>query len=176
MPKPFEGLFGDTSELRVIQFMLPLKGLEFNITEIARGTGVTRQTLTHIVKKLEKWTLLKTTGKHVNANYYAINEDSAFVEAFESMDNCIVEQLLGEEELASIANYAIEHAPISLPEVPQKGYAKDWASDPQEFSWMRFTPTESPGITPPKTTQDETPQDVPMAPIGIGAGEEYARA
>ncbi len=115
MPKPFEGLFGDSSELRVIQYMLPLKGLEFNITELARGTGVTRQTLVHVVKKLAKWNILRIASKHVNANYYALNEGSGFVEAFENLDNCIIEQMLGEEELARIANYSIEHSQICVP-------------------------------------------------------------
>ncbi len=95
--------------------MLPLKGLEFNISELARGTGVTRQTLVHVVKKLVKWNALKITTKHGNANYYALNEGSGYVEAFERLNNCIIEQMLGEEALNQIADYWIEHAPIARP-------------------------------------------------------------
>ena len=112
MSKPFEGLFGDGSELRLIQFMLPSKGLEFNISELARGTGVTRQTLVHVVKKLVNWNVLKIASKHGNANYYALNEDSGYVEAFESLNNCIIEQILGTEELARIADYSMKHAHV----------------------------------------------------------------
>jgi len=79
MAAPFEGLFGDTSELRVIQFLLPLKGLEFNISELARNTGISRQTMISITKKLTKWNVLKLTSRHGNANYYSINEDSALL-------------------------------------------------------------------------------------------------
>jgi hypothetical protein len=162
MTAPFEGVFGDTSELRVIQFLLPLKDLEFNISELARGTGISRQTMVSVMRKLAKWNVLKLTNRHGNANYYAINEDSGFVEAFESLNNCIVEQILGEEELGSIANYAHEHAKIPISEVPQKSYAKDWASDRQESVWMRFVPTESPGITA-FTTQKDTPRNYQSA-------------
>jgi len=88
--------------------MLPSKGLEFNISELARGAGVSRQTLVHIVKKLVKWNLLRISSKHGNANYYALNEDSGFVEAFESLNNRIIEQMLGAEELAKIAEYSIK--------------------------------------------------------------------
>jgi len=119
MTAPFEGVFGDTSELRVIQFLLPLKSLEFNISELARGTGISRQTMVSVMRKLAKWNVLKLTSTHGNANYYAINEDSGFVEAFESLNNCIVEQILGEEELASIANYGHEFAQIPISESPQ---------------------------------------------------------
>lgn len=125
MPKPFEGLFGDSSELRVIQFMMPLKGLEFNISELARGTGVTRQTLVHVVKKLVKWNALKITTKHGNANYFALNEGSGYVEAFERLNNCIIEQMLGEEALNQIADYWKEHAPI-VPPKPIRMNAKSW--------------------------------------------------
>jgi len=170
MTAPFEGAFGDTSELRVIQFLLPLKGLEFNMSELARGTGISRQTIVSVMRKLLKWNVLKLTSKHGNANYYAINENSGFVEAFENLNNCIIEQLLGEDELASIADYALEHVQISVPEVPQKSYAKDWASDPQEYpGWMHFKLIESPG-----TMTFKTPQDGPK--ISIGTGVEYVRA
>jgi DNA-binding transcriptional regulator GbsR (MarR family) len=105
---PFEKIFGDTSELRVIQFLLPMNGLEFNISDMARGADVSRQALNNVVKKLLKWNVLKITSKHGNANYYALNENSGFIEAFENVNNRIIEQMLGEETLAEIADYSLE--------------------------------------------------------------------
>jgi len=169
MTAPFEGVFGDTSELRVIQFLLPLKGLEFNRSELARGTGISRQTMISVMKKLAKWNVLKLTCKHGNANYYGINEDSGFVEAFECINNCIIEQVLEEDELADIANYALEHAHVPVLEVPQNGYARDWASESQNHDWMRFGSKESPDTTAFKTSQE-------TLKISIGRGAEYARA
>ena len=108
MAVPFAGLLGNTSELNVIQFLLPLRSLEFNISEISRNVGVTRQTLEPAIKKLTKWNVLKVVSKHGNANYYAMNEDSGFIEAFENLNNRIIEQMLGEQELARIDAYARE--------------------------------------------------------------------
>ena len=108
MSAPFEKIFGDTSELRVIQFLLPMNGLEFNISDMARGADVSRQALNNVVKKLLKWNVLKITSKHGNANYYALNENSGFIEAFENLNNRIIEQMLGEETLAEIADYSPE--------------------------------------------------------------------
>ncbi|MCJ7445275.1 MAG: winged helix-turn-helix domain-containing protein [Methanotrichaceae archaeon] len=115
---PFEGLFGNTSELKVVQFLLPLSDLEFNISEIARSVGVTRQTLEPAIKKLTKWNVLKVVSKHGNANYYAMNEDSGFVEAFTNLNNRIIEQMLGEQELARIADYARERTQPCFAEAP----------------------------------------------------------
>jgi DNA-binding transcriptional regulator GbsR (MarR family) len=105
---PFEKIFGDTSELRVIQFLLPMNGFEFNISDMARGADVSRQALNNVVKKLLKWNVLKITSKHGNANYYALNKNSGFIEAFENLNNRIIEQMLGEETLAEIADYSLE--------------------------------------------------------------------
>jgi len=126
MRAPFEGVFGNSSELRVIQFMLPYKGSHFNISELARGTGITRPTLAYVVRKLAKWNVLKVLGKHGNANYYALNEDSGFVEVFENLDNRIIEQMLGEEELARIANYSLEHIEIFSQENPTMNAVGEW--------------------------------------------------
>lgn len=102
LAKPFEGVFGNNSELKVIQFLLPLSDLEFNISEIARNVGVSRQTLEPVIKKLVKWNVLKVVSRHGNARYFAMNKDSGFVEAFENLNNCIIEQMLGEETLSQI--------------------------------------------------------------------------
>lgn len=118
MAAPFAGLLGNTSELKAIQFLLPLRGLEFNISEISRNVGITRQTLEPAIKRLTKWNVLKVVSKHGNANYYAMNEDSGFIEAFENLNNRIIEQMLGEQELTKIADYASERTQICSTEAP----------------------------------------------------------
>lgn len=115
MARPFEGVFGDTTELKVIQFLLPLGDLEFNISEISRSVGVSRQTLVPVIKKLTKWNVLKIVSVHGNAKYYAMNKDSGFIEAFENLNNCVIEQILGEETLSQIDQYCQEHSPMAMP-------------------------------------------------------------
>jgi DNA-binding transcriptional regulator GbsR (MarR family) len=87
---------------------MPLKNMEFNISEIARGTGVSRQTLGPVIKKLAKWNVLRITSKHGDVNYYAMHEDSGFIEAFENLNNRIIEQMLDEETLVEIAKQSLE--------------------------------------------------------------------
>ena len=41
MALPFEGVFGNNCELRVMEFLLPLRSMEFNITELAEEAGIT---------------------------------------------------------------------------------------------------------------------------------------
>lgn len=46
MAKPFEGLLGNSGELRMIEYLLPLEGIDFNITELGEEVGVSRVTAT----------------------------------------------------------------------------------------------------------------------------------
>jgi hypothetical protein len=139
LARPFEGVFGDTSELKVIQFLLPLSDLEFNISEIARSIGVSRQTLEPVIKKLTKWNVLKVVSKHGNARYYAMNKNSGFIEAFENLNNCIIEQMLGEGTLSQIEQYCQEHSPTIIPIRTEINslYVTDNPDFPEK-NWMQF--------------------------------------
>jgi len=158
MAAPFEGLFGDTSELRVIQYLLPLRGLEFNVSELARGTGISRQTMVSVTKKLTKWNVLKLTGRHGNANYYAINDESIFVEAFESLNNFIIEQMVGDDELDRIANYSSEHSPICIETLPpiQSSYIKIVeGSETSPSAWLLQNQTNQSGQSDFKESREK---------------------
>jgi len=121
MVAPFEGLFGDTSELRTIQFLLPASGLRFNISELARETRISRQTMMRVVAKLTKWNVLKIAGRHGGANYYALNQDSGFIKAFEDLDNLIIEQMEGEESKIKVAAAPQEQCPV-ISSLPLEGH------------------------------------------------------
>jgi hypothetical protein len=119
MVAPFEGLFGDTSELRTIQFLLPVSGLRFNISELARETRISRQTMMRVVAKLTKWNVLKIAGRHGGANYYALNQDSGFIKAFEDLDNLIIEQMQGEESKIEMTASFQGQCPVISSQIPQ---------------------------------------------------------
>lgn len=139
MAQSFEGVFGNTSELKVIQFLLPLSDLEFNISEIARSVGVSRQTLEPVIKKLTRWNVLKVVSRHGNARYFAMNKDSGFIEAFENLNNCIIDQMLGEEALLQIEQYCQEHSPRFIPLKAEINsiYVTDNPNRPEK-NWMRY--------------------------------------
>jgi DNA-binding transcriptional regulator GbsR (MarR family) len=101
LSEPFEKIFGDTSELRVIESLLPNKNRDFNITELAEESDISRQAAIPVVKKFLQWNLLKIDSKRGNANYYKVNEDSDFIKAFREINNSIITLILGEEELLS---------------------------------------------------------------------------
>ena len=104
MKKPFEGLWGNSCELRTIELLLPLRGIEFNITELAEEVSVSRQTTSKIIKKFDEWGVVKSRMDKA-LMYYSINEESPLIEAWEHLNNVMVEHMLGEEELYAIHDY-----------------------------------------------------------------------
>lgn len=102
MTRPFEGVFGNTAELRVMEFLLPLKDLDFNISELAEEAGISRPTATKVVNKFVEYGVMKISRTESQATYYDLNGDSPFVMLFEDLNNLIIEQMLDEEILFQI--------------------------------------------------------------------------
>ncbi len=97
MAEPFEKLFGDTSELRIIESIISKRGYDFNMTEIAEESDISRQAAIPVVKKFLEWGLIKLDSKRGNANYYTVNEDSDFIRAFKDINRSLIEKLAGKE-------------------------------------------------------------------------------
>lgn len=105
MIKPFEGLLGNNCELRMLEYLLPLQGIEFNITELAKEAGVSIVTTTRVVKKFAKWGVLKPSRTIGNVAYYTINHESPVVKSVEQFNNVLIENILGDETLYEIHDY-----------------------------------------------------------------------
>lgn len=104
MTSPFEGLLGNNSELRMLEYLLPLDGIDFNITELAEEVGVSRVTATRVVKKFAEWGVLNSRARS-GVTYYSINPESAIVKNIEQFNNILIENILGDEALYEIHDY-----------------------------------------------------------------------
>lgn len=100
MTRPFEGVFGNTCELRLLEFLLPLEGIEFNVTELSDEAGVSRVTAGRVVRKFVEWGILNATDARVP--HYSLNPTSPIVQSVDSMNNALIERKLGEEKVQEI--------------------------------------------------------------------------
>lgn len=104
MSNPFEGLLGNNSELRMLEYLLPLDGIDFNITELAEEVGVSRVTATRVAKKFAEWDVLNSTARS-GVTYYSINPESPIVKNIIQFNNILIENILGDEALYEIHDY-----------------------------------------------------------------------
>jgi len=96
MDPPFGGLFGDTSETRLLRFLLPMYGIGFNMAELVTETGLTRQSIARALKKFQDRGMVKIQ-KEGRTPQYSINEDSPLVKRLEDFDNALIASIVGEE-------------------------------------------------------------------------------
>jgi DNA-binding transcriptional ArsR family regulator len=97
MKQPFEGLFGDTCETRLLQFLLPMYGIEFDMAELTEEIGLTRQSVAKAMKKFSERGMVKVR-KEGRTPLYSINEESPLVKRLEDFDNALIESMVGPEE------------------------------------------------------------------------------
>ena len=128
MAKPFEGILGNSCELRTIEFLLPLKEMEFNITELGDEIGVTWPTINKTIKKFVEYGVMKVACERNGTKYYQIDESSPFVLLFENLNNLLIEHMLGEEMLYQINEYRESDAPVRKLDVQCD--AEPWSPTP----------------------------------------------
>ena len=114
--EPFESLLGSTVELGLIEHLLSLPKLEFNVTELARQAKISRQSVYSVLRKFQRWKITREVGRRGNMTFYVIDLDSPVVQSLYAFN----EALLGEmyPELAELAKR-------SFPEVVGKAEATE---------------------------------------------------
>lgn len=105
MSKPFEGLLGNNSELRMIEYLLPLKDVELSVNEMAKDIGISKIIVDRNVKKFVKWGVMNLTRTTEVISYYSINSESPIVKCIEQFNNALIENILGDEKLYDIHEY-----------------------------------------------------------------------
>ena len=101
MKPPFGGLLGDTCETRLLQFLLPMYGIEFDMAELVDEIVMTRQSIAKAMNKFAARDMVKIR-KEGRTPLYSINEESPLVKRLEDFDNSLIESMIGAEEFAKI--------------------------------------------------------------------------
>ncbi len=157
MDKPFEGVLGNNCELRIIEFLLPLKDIEFNISELADEVGISRPTATRVIKKFVDHGIMKVSQERSGIKYYDINYESPYVRIFENLNNVIIEEMLGEETLYEIHDhFETQFSHRKLFEKEKLEPASDISQylEDNEPSWLELEREKSRETLTPQLDQD----------------------
>ena len=99
----FLDYFGDTPELRALDFFIDNHFFDFPITEIARGGNVSYNSLTSFFPSWVKKKIIIKTRKIGKSEYYKLNLDNSFVRNIIKLDWSLAKKTalpeLKEEEL-----------------------------------------------------------------------------
>lgn len=92
-PTVFQEKFGATPMNKILEYITTISGMDFNITELARLSGVAYITTKKLVPDLIKKGFLKQTRKIGKATMYTANMDNPDLKA---LDRLITEMSLRE--------------------------------------------------------------------------------
>ncbi len=95
--KPFEGVLGDSIELKLIEFLLPLEGMEFTISELSNEVGHDRNKMFETVEMLKEWKIIHK--KWDGEIKYSLNVSSPIVCAINVINNSIIAMMIEKENV-----------------------------------------------------------------------------
>lgn len=76
----FRHAFGDTPKIRVLEFLIEGRELDYSISDIAEGAEIGRTTLFRIFDDLLKTGIIVPTRKIGNAKLFKLNSKNVFVQ------------------------------------------------------------------------------------------------
>jgi len=110
---PFEGIFGSTPELKVLQFLLAYSHFDYTKKELAEHAGISRQTVYNVIDLFLTWGIMKETRKIGNVTLYTLDKTNHLVQAFKKFDDKIID-IIASEELRKAEQTDKQRTPMSL--------------------------------------------------------------
>ena len=104
--------FGDTSQLRVIDFLIGNFFFDFPITEIARGANVSYNSLKNFFDDFIKKGIIIKTRKIGKSDYFKINTENSFVKNLIKLDWILTKaEVLSDEAQPSVLHAIEKYVP-----------------------------------------------------------------
>ncbi len=94
--------FGDTPQLRVLDFLIDNHFFDFPMTEIARGSNVSYNSLKLFFNKFIESGVLIKTRKIGKSDYYKLNVNNPFVSNIIKLDWIMVKRNTLREEITAV--------------------------------------------------------------------------
>lgn len=86
MSTPLTTLFGDHPDVLVLEFLAGHTGFDYNVSDIARFSGVSRPTAYKVVDRLRRRGLVTRTRKVGTSSFFALDEGHALVKPLLELD------------------------------------------------------------------------------------------
>lgn len=109
LENPLEGLFGNTPEAKLWEFLIGTPDYDYTKKELAENSEISRKTVYKIIVKFLEWGILKETRKIGRATLYKLNEKNSLVKAVLEFNNRLID-IITKEELEKNGENFVEHS------------------------------------------------------------------
>jgi hypothetical protein len=91
--RPFEGILGNTVQLRLLENLIANGPANFNKRELGEVAGIARASTDKAIESFLEWGILKVSEKHGAMTLYALDFDSALVRSMIMFNESIIRRL-----------------------------------------------------------------------------------
>ena len=95
----FTKAIGNTPKIKVLEFLIEGRELDYSISDIAEGAGIGRTTLFRIWDDLLELKIIKPTREIGNAKLYKLNMENPFVKKMIGLFDSIVIEPLNKKKI-----------------------------------------------------------------------------
>lgn len=92
----FAKAVGNTPKIKVLEFLIEGRELDYSLSDIAKGSGIGRTTLFRAWKDLEKLQFVKQTRTIGNAKLFRLNLETSFVKKLIELFDTLIKGSLKE--------------------------------------------------------------------------------
>ena len=85
---------GNSPALRIIDFLIENKGLDFSKTEVARGAGLSRATVYSWWQNIERFGLVKVTRSFGKTKLYTLNAKSPVIKKLLELERALIKEAM----------------------------------------------------------------------------------
>jgi|SRR3989344_3134877 len=95
----FTKAVGNTAKIKVLEFLIEGRELDYSLSDIAEGSGIGRTTLFRIWGDFEKLNFVKQTRNIGNAKMFKLNLNNMFIKKFVELFDTLIINALKEKEI-----------------------------------------------------------------------------
>ena len=93
----FQEVVGSSPNVKVIEYFLEWRGFDITMTDINRGSGVSRTTLYKVLENLTSKGIIENTRKVGTAEFYKMNKKHQITKSLIKLFNSIIKHNLNLE-------------------------------------------------------------------------------
>jgi len=95
----FTKAVGNTAKIKVLEFLIEGRELDYSLSDIAEGSGIGRTTLFRIWGDFEKLNFVKQTRNIGNAKLFKLNTKNIFIKRLIELFDSLIISSLREKEI-----------------------------------------------------------------------------
>lgn len=88
------GLTGEMPLLKIIDFLLENKGLDFSKSDIIKGSGVSRASLFNYWNEIEKHQIVKVTRRFGKTKLYTLNANNIITQKIIDLEKALIAEAM----------------------------------------------------------------------------------